>query len=65
LDYFSQIKQWGEEAKKGLVCGIFGCNSPVERRCKICKYSYCSEHMMSHFHSITKTKVSFNVRTKK
>lgn len=55
MNFFSDVEQWGNESKKGLVCGIVGCNEPVEVRCGICKYGYCTEHKGSHFHSVVKT----------
>ena len=54
MNFFSDVQQWGNESKKGLVCGIFRCNEPVESRCSICKHGYCTQHKNSHFHHLTK-----------
>ena len=51
MNFFTDVGQWSEESKKGLLCGIFGCNEPVEIRCNICKGGYCSEHKEWHIHS--------------
>lgn len=56
MNFFSDVEQWGKESKKGLVCGIFGCNEPVETRCSICKHGYCVEHKNSHFHQLQRVK---------
>jgi len=45
------ILQWGEDSKRGLCCGIFGCTSPVMIRCKICDGGYCEEHKEWHLHN--------------
>ncbi len=50
-NFFSDVNKWGNESRKGLLCGIFGCNEPVEIRCNICKCGYCKKHMQWHFHS--------------
>ena len=50
-EFFDDVMKWGEESKKGLVCGIFGCIEPVDIRCKICNGGYCLEHKNIHFHS--------------
>jgi len=52
MNFFPEIEQWGIQSKKGLLCGIFGCNEPVDIRCKICNGGYCKEHKNLHFHSV-------------
>jgi len=54
MNFFSDVDKWSEESKKGLICGIFGCNEPVEIRCTICKSGYCKEDKNIHFHSLLK-----------
>ena len=55
MNFLLDVEQWGKQSGKGLLCGIVGCNEPVEIRCNICRYGYCSEHKNSHFHSVVKT----------
>lgn len=50
-EFYEDVIKWGEESKKGLVCGIYGCIEPVIIRCKICGGGYCEEHKGMHFHS--------------
>ncbi len=52
MSFFSDIDEWSIQSKKGLLCGIFGCNEPVDIRCKICNGGYCKEHKNWHFHSV-------------
>ncbi len=59
MSFLSEINQWHEQSKKGLVCGIFGCNEPVQIRCNICKGGYCEEHKKWHFHSATNDGILF------
>ena len=54
VEFMEKVAAWGKESQKGLLCGIFGCNNPVEIRCPICKSGYCTEHKNSHFHSLSK-----------
>jgi len=56
MDFLSDVDKWRIESKKGLLCGIFGCNEPVEIKCSICKHGYCSEHKNSHFHVVGEKK---------
>lgn len=56
MSFFEEVTSWGKESQKGLLCGIFGCNKPVEVRCSICQHGYCSEHKNSHFHQLSKIK---------
>ena len=53
MNFFTDVEKWSKESKKGLICGIFGCNEPVEIKCNICKGGYCKEHKDIHFHSST------------
>ncbi len=46
------IQKWGKQSSKGLVCGIFGCNEPVEIRCNVCSGGYCKVHKKWHFHAV-------------
>ena len=50
--FLEEVKAWGNESQKGLLCGIFGCNEPVDVRCHICRHGYCIKHKNSHFHFI-------------
>ena len=52
--FFEEVAAWGKESKKGLLCGIFGCNAPVEVRCSICRHGYCTVHKNSHLHQLSK-----------
>jgi len=52
MNFFSDIDKWGDESKIGLVCGIVGCNEPVELRCITCGYGYCEIHKNCHFHTV-------------
>jgi hypothetical protein len=45
--------EWGQNSAQGLCCGIFGCNTEPEIRCKICGGGYCKDHKNWHFHSET------------
>ncbi len=47
-----EIENWSNESKKGLICGIFGCNAPVDIRCKYCSGGYCKEHKKWHSHAV-------------
>lgn len=42
---------WGKLSSQGLVCGILGCNTPVEIRCETCQGGYCMDHKDWHSHS--------------
>ena len=53
-EFFSNVEKWSIESKKGLLCGIFGCNESVEIRCSICRRGYCFEHKKYHFHNLKK-----------
>ena len=52
MNFFTDVEKWKIESKKGLLCGIVGCNEPVETRCNICKHGYCLNHKNSHFHKV-------------
>ena len=45
-----KVHKWSNESKKGLVCGIFGCQENPKNQCPICTGSYCYEHIKIHFH---------------
>ena len=49
-ELWDNVQKWCEESKKGLVCGIYGCQEDPEIKCKICNGSYCEEHNKIHFH---------------
>ena len=53
MSFFEKVEAWGKESQKGLLCGIFECNNPVEVKCIICKYGYCRTHKDTHVHSLT------------
>jgi len=57
IKFMEKVAAWGKESQKGLVCGIFGCNCPVEVKCSICKHGYCTEHKNSHLHQLSNFKV--------
>ena len=44
------LDRWAENAKRGLLCAIVGCNEPVEFDCSKCTYSYCETHKTFHYH---------------
>jgi len=50
MSFLDDVDAWAKESQKGLICGIFGCNEPVEVRYSTCKYGYCAEHKDSHHH---------------
>lgn len=50
ISFLEEVAAWGKESRKGLLCGIFGCNNPVEVRCPICHHGYCTVHKNSHLH---------------
>ncbi len=49
---YHKVVMWGEKSAQGLLCGIYGCNSPPDVTCKHCNCTYCPEHIEMHFHSI-------------
>ena len=56
MSFIDEVAAWGKESQKGLLCGIFGCNEPVEVRCYICRHGYCADHKNSHMHQLSKIK---------
>lgn len=42
--------EWGKLSLQGLCCGIMGCNTEPEIRCKICNGGYCKDHKDWHHH---------------
>ncbi len=49
------LEAWAENAQKGLLCAILGCNEPVDVHCSKCTFSYCKKHKTFHFHSLKKS----------
>jgi len=49
-ELFANVKKWGNESAKGLVCGIYGCTEDPDSPCQICGCGYCSVHIKVHFH---------------
>ena len=54
-ELYSAATKWSKLSEQGLVCGILGCSDEPNVKCKMCKCSYCSEHLSWHFHSRTNT----------
>lgn len=44
--------EWGLMSQQGLVCGILGCNTEPQIRCKICQGGYCKDHKDWHHHGV-------------
>ena len=38
------LEEWKRKSKAGELCGILGCFSKPEVKCKHCSNYYCSEH---------------------
>lgn len=51
-ELYDDVMKWGEQSRRGLVCGIFGCNSEELTKCKYCDCTYCPEHIPMHFHAV-------------
>ncbi len=55
MSFLEDVAAWDKESQKGLLCGIFGCNNPVEVRCSSCRHGYCIKHKNSHLHKNSKS----------
>jgi len=43
-------KEWQEESKQGIKCGMLGCYQKPVVQCTHCGFWYCGRHKDMHFH---------------